>query len=195
MSETINFLDDSNEGTTPSIELVRFTENELAVIPFTPHGERVILHYCSEPELGHYVRCLGDSCLLCRIGREQAPRRLLPVYLPTVKTIGVLPVSESRRPHALLPQLYTILKTSQPLVVFIRCENHTKFLVSTRALDPDIDAGEEQIQQFLKEHEAGRIPLTSIYSSLTNHELAEVSGIAEHMKLKGVTLDADDSRT
>jgi hypothetical protein len=195
MTEKINFLDDSIEGATPSIEMVKFNENELAVIPFTPHGERVVLHYCSEPELGSYVPCLGGACLLCRIGRKQDPRRLLPVYLPTAKTIGVLPVSESKRPHALLPQLNAVLQASQPLVVFIRREDRTKFVVSTRALDPDMDAGEEQIQQFLKEHEAGRIPLTSIYPSLTNHELAEVSGIAEHMKLKGITLDADDSRT
>ena len=157
MTEKINFLDDSIEGATPSIEMVKFNENELAVIPFTPHGERVVLHYCSEPELNTYVPCLGDTCLLCRIVRKQDPRRLLPVYLPTAKTIGVLPVSESRTPHALLPQLNAVLQASQPMVVFIRREGYAKFLVSTRALDPDTDAGEEQIQQFLKEHEAGRI--------------------------------------
>ena len=195
MPKTINILDALNQELTPSLDVVRFTESETAVILFTPNGESIDLHFCNEPEIARYLPCLGDTCLLCRIGRKKEPRLLFPVYLPTAKTIGVVSVSRSLRPFALLPQLGPVLRASKPMVAFVRREERTKFIVSTRELPDDVDGGEELIRQFQQDFEAGRVRLTSVYPLLDNHQLAQVTEIADLMKLKGIDLNASDSRT
>ena len=194
MSTTINILDIMDAEPTPSLDLIRFTENETAIIPFTTDVESIELHYCAESEIGRYVPCSGDSCLLCKIGRGREPKLLLPVFLPTTKTIGVIPVGRSQRPYALLPQLHRVLKAEKPMVAFVRREGYAKYFLSTKELPEDADSGEEQIAQFEKDYEARKITLSSVYPHLDNHQLAQVTEIAALMTLKGITLNADDSR-
>ncbi len=107
--------------------------------------------------------------------------------------MGVLSLSRSLRPFALLPQLGPVLKASNPMVAFVRREQRTKFIVSTKALADDVDSGEEQIRLFQQDYEAGRVSLRSVYPSLDNSQLAQVSEIAQMIKLKGLHPHAGDS--
>ncbi len=195
MNNPVNILDALQQETPATLEVIQVTESEIALIPFTPNAESLDLHYCSEIEIRSYVPCLGAACLLCQVGRKKEPRLLLPVYLPTANAVGVLPLSRSLRPFALLPQLGPILQANKPMVAFVRREGRTKFIVSTKELALDQDAGEDVIQQFMEEYKAGRVSLKSVYPSLDNSQLAQVSEIAQMMKLKGVQPHADDSGT
>jgi hypothetical protein len=168
----------------PRLRLVQLGENESAVIPFTADGVKVEIHYCPEPEIKAYVLCNGPDCVLCRIGRKKDGRNLIPVYLPTTGDVAVLPVSPSLRPHALLPQLANVLKAGQPMLMFIT-RRQDRFTVSTRALEEDVDGGEDVIEVFKAEFDAGRIDLASVYSRIPNEQLAMLPEVARMLALKG----------
>ena len=122
MNNPINILDALQQETPATLEVIKVTESEIALIPFTSNAESLDLHYCSETEISSYVHCLGTGWLLCQVGRKKDPRLLLPVYLPTANAVGVLPLSRSLRPFALLPQLGPILQANKPMVAFVRRE-------------------------------------------------------------------------
>ncbi len=143
------------------------------------------------------MRCQEKECLLCGIERKQNRRLCLPVYLPTEGRVGVLPVSLSLRPHALLTQLINILKTideeqpedepeKQPQVVFLRREDNFKYCVSTRPLPPDTDAGEAQIKRFLSEKDQGLIDIATVIPKIDGDQLKAIPEILQMMKLKGI---------
>jgi hypothetical protein len=186
MSNKVNLLDLAvTESVESPLEVVRLGSDETAIIPFTPNSESVDIHYCHETEISSYVICNGPDCLLCRIGRSQEHRLLLPVYLPTVGSIGVLPVIKSKRPFALLPQVLDVLKAGKPMVMFVT-RNGAKYAVSTVDLQKDVDSGEAVIKQFCEDYEAGFHDLTSVYPKIDNEELANVAEISRMMKLKGI---------
>jgi hypothetical protein len=168
------------------LERVRPSANETAIICFTGDYSSVALHYCPEPDFNNFIRCNEDGCILCKIGRKQDQRYLLPVYLPVEGTVGILPVSPSRTPHALLPQLINVLKAKKPQVCFLRREGRYKFILSTIPLNADIDAGESQIEQFNERFERGEIDPLSIYLQIDNDQLAEIPEIANMLRLKGL---------
>jgi len=187
MSDQVNILEMMGGDAGAALELVRLDSNETAIIPFTPSGERVSIHFCEETEIYGYVQCNGESCILCRVGKKKEERVLIPVYLPTIDTIGVLPVSPSLRPHALFPQLRPLLKAATLAVAFIKREG-AKFTVSTRALPQDANGGEAVVKKFLGEREAGRVDLKSVYQVIGNDQLAAVAEISRLMELKGIKL-------
>ena len=94
---------DEPDSVDAPIALVRINNDETAMIPFTSQGIIVKIHYCDDPEIQGYVRCNGDNCLLCRIGRNQDERLLLPIYVPASRSICVLAISPSSRPGAPAP--------------------------------------------------------------------------------------------
>jgi hypothetical protein len=174
-------------GSEPSgLERVRIGSDEIAIIPFTADAEEIQLHYYAEADIADYAACNGPGCLLCRIGRQKVTRRLLPVYLPAARAVGVLPVSTSLRPGALWPQLADALKGKEPRVVFVTREQGERHRVSFAPLAADVDAGEEAVGDFLAEYVAGRVALDAVYPRVANEELARIPGIAEMLKLKGV---------
>ncbi len=187
---TINLLDLVTEiESTTSLQLLRLTNDEVAFLPFTAETTEIFLHYCAEAEIQGYTRCQGKDCLLCKIGRQQDRRLLLPVYSPINTSISVLPISPSMRPHALLPQLINVFKTlreKQPRVVFLRREDNVKFSVSTSSLSPDADAGEAQIKRFLSEIDQGLLDITTIYPQINTDQLKAIPEILNMMKLKGI---------
>lgn len=187
MTEKVSLLDLVSHSEEAQLELVRLDQSETAIVTFTADGERVGIHFCQEQEIGGYVRCNGVGCLLCRIGKKKDERVLIPVYLPTSKAIGILPVSPSLRPHALLPQLVPLLSASKPSVAFVKRDG-AKFSVSTRELPEDVDAGEATIARFLEACERQEVSLPSVYQKLSNDQLAQVPEIASLAALKGVTL-------
>jgi len=194
-SETlkIDILDLLPDAVQESIELVRLGRNETPVIPFTSEAVDAHIHYCQEPEIEGYLHCNGSDCVLCRVGKNKDQRSLLPVYLPASKSVGVLPVSPSLRPHALLPQFATVLKADKPMVMFVSREDR-RFIVSNRELKDDNDHGEAVIKKFKEDQEAGRVDLATVYPRIENDQLAAIPEIARLLALKGLTANATDSR-
>jgi len=163
-SNKVNLLDMvADDSANSQIELVRLGSDEIAFIPFTPDSETVDLHYCQDTELNGYVTCNGPGCVLCKAGRKRDPKLLLPVYLPAAGRIGILPVSKSLRPYALLPQISNVLKAGKPMVMFVTRDGG-KYNVSTSELQKDVDGGETVIKRFLEEYAAGSHDLTAVYS-------------------------------
>lgn len=186
MSNKVNLLDvAAAESIESPLEIVRLGVDETAIIPFTTDSEEVDLHYCSETEISSYVLCNGNDCVLCKIGRKKDARLLLPVYLPAAGCIGILPVSKSLRPYALLPQLLNILKADKPMVTFITREG-AKYTVSTVQLREDIDGGEAEIKKFIDEHNDDNFNLSLAYPKIDNEQLSMIDDVARMMKLKGV---------
>jgi hypothetical protein len=190
--ETVNIMDFANSEEHASLlEVVRLGSNETAVIAFTPGSIEANLHYVNETEVGGYALCNGRNCLLCRVGRKYDERLLVPVYLPESGSVGVLPVSKSLRPAALLPQFASVLKADKPLVMFITREG-AKYTVATQELRPEMDGGEVIIKRFLEDFEKGKIDLTSVYQKIENDQLASIEGIQRMMALKGIRLNESD---
>ena len=147
----VNLLDVmESESVESPLEVIRLGYNETAIIPFTAEGQGVDVHYCPESEINSYVICNDSDCVLCRIGRKRDQRLLLPVYQPAAGCVGVLPVSRSLRPFALLPQISNVLKVEKPMVMFLTREGG-KYSVSTVELQEDVDGGEKAIRRFLED--------------------------------------------
>ena len=192
--EKVNLFDLADTGyAKPSLEIVKLGSDETALIPFTSDTEAVVLHYCQETEIAGYAVCNGSGCVLCRVGRKQDERLLLPVYLPTSESIGILPLSRSLRPYALLPQLLNVLKAKNPMVMFVRREGG-KYLVSTVDLKPDAEGGELAMKQFLSDYEANNYDLASLYPQYSNEQLTGVEEISRMLALKEGSRNADHQR-
>jgi len=194
MTTKVNILNTPDREGSPLLSIVRLDANETPVIPFTPEGEVVEVHYCEDPEVSSYVICNGPECLLCRVGIKHDRRVALPVYLPIGDMIGVLSMPQSYRPFALYPQIQQILRTPKPVVVFIRREG-MRYFVSTSELKADMETGETHIAQFKKDSEAGHIQLAAVYPQLENAQLAELPNVARRLRLKGLDPHAIDNGT
>ena len=191
---TVNILQFLQNDTLPSsLELVQLRGDETPIIPFTLEGDLVKLHYCAETEVGGYIHCNGDDCVLCRVGRKPTEKVLIPVYLPVSQSIGILPVSTSLKPGALLPQLATIQGAETRMGIFLSEVGRFRFVVSTFDLTEEIDTGEEAISRFLEKFKAGEVDLTSVYPRLENEQLSAISEIARLLRLKGYQVDEADS--
>ena len=188
----VNLLDvAASESAESPLEVIRLGYDETAFIPFTVEGQEVAVHYCSESEISSYVVCNGPDCVLCRIGRKRDQRLLLPVYQPAASCVGILPVSRSLRPFALLPQISNVLRAGKPMVMFVTREG-AKYNVSTNDLNEDVDGGEEVIKSFLEDYADGVLNLTSVYPTIDNEQLSNVEEIGRMMKLKGIRNNAGD---
>jgi hypothetical protein len=181
------WADESDDVDAP-ISLIRIDENEIPLIPFSTEVIKVQLHYCKEAEIQGYVRCNGTNCLLCRVGRKQEDRFLLPVYDSTSRSVCVLAISSSSRPGALRPQLMPSLRSDRRVVWLIRRIDRVSFRVTTVDLRDDIDDGAEIIADFVRRWKAGRVDLKAVYQRLDDRDLAEVPGVASIMKIKGIEL-------
>src|SRR4051812_13677114 len=93
-----------------SLTAIRPDQNERLVIPFTTSMVRTAMHYLNFAAVEGYVLCNGPDCLLCRVGRQQDVRDLLPVYDVLDKAVGVLAIGPNQRPHALRPAIAPVLR-------------------------------------------------------------------------------------
>ena len=195
MSKKVNLLDlAATESMGPTLDVVRLGHDETPILPFMSDSEKADLHYCSETEISSYVVCNGPDCVLCRIGRKQDERLLLPVYLPASGCVGILLVSRSLRPFALLPQIANVLKAEKRMVMFVTRDG-AKYTVSTAEPQKDVDCGEAAIKRFLDDYEAGLHDLSAVYPKINNEQLANVEKIDRMMTLKGVSRDVGDKRS
>lgn len=189
MAKTIDLLKEFEAASSlnrTALERVRLNASEIAIIPFTTKSEEINLHYCGEPDLKDYVACNGENCYLCKIGRENVTRCLLPVYLPASHAVGVLPVSPIVRPRALWPQLFNVLKDGSRKAVFVSRAQGDSYSVTAVPLQDDVADGAEVIKTFLEDHQKGTIQLDSVYPKVANEELARLPEIAAMLKLKGI---------
>jgi hypothetical protein len=170
------------------ITVVRLSKDETPAIPFTTAGNLVKIHYCEDPEVNGYVHCNGNGCLFCRIGRSQDERLLLPVYLPTSRSVAVLAISPSSHPGALRPQIMPVLRSGKRVALLIRRLDRVAFQVGTVELQDGMDDGAEIIADFLARWQAGQVDLTAVYPRLDNQDLAGLAGVATLMQLKRIEL-------
>jgi hypothetical protein len=166
------------------LEVVRLESSETIVVPFTADHETVHLHYCKESEIGGYVLCNGDDCVLCEIGRERVERRLLPVYLPVTACVAVLPISPSCRPGALRPQILPILGSAKRVALLIRKLSDNKYVVTTRNLTAGLDDGAKLIKDFSRRWDAEEVSLASTYAKWSNSDLEAIDPIAKALSFK-----------
>jgi hypothetical protein len=184
----IDVLKDWVDESHDDISLVRLSDDEIAVIPFTSEGIMVRLHYCEDEELQNYVLCNGAGCLLCLIGRSQNERLLLPVYVPASRSIGVLAISTSSRPGALRPQIMPVLRSPGRWALLIRRKDRVAYKVDPVELAQDADDGGDLIAEFERRWDAGQVDLTAVYPRRENRDLADFSRVATMMKVKGIAL-------
>lgn len=187
-NDIVEFAQQLSQALPAALGVVRLDEgNETAVIPFTRAFGEATLHYCREEDLSGYLHCNGEGCLLCRTGRRSEKRLLFPVYVPDFQSVGVLPVSLSNRPKALLPQLAAALSKPEASVLFILREGML-FAVTAAPLKPGCDDGAEVITNFVAEFEAGKLALDSVFPRVSNEHLARIPAIARRAQLKGLSL-------
>lgn len=192
-----SLLDLTLERIARPLERLEIREDEEALLLFTPAFEEVESHYVDDPEVRAYVRCNGAGCPLCAIGRKSYKRFLLPAYTYGPQAVVALPIGDSRRPYALLPQIQEVLlrqADSDPLLVLIRRENQGRYSVTTRPLPKGVDGGEAAIAAFVRAFEAGELSLSAVYQSLTNAELGRLPGIEAQILLRGLTAHEDAPR-
>lgn len=168
-----------------SIDIIRIDENEVAVVPFTNETVEVDSHFSSDDEVFGYLRCNGKGCVLCMIGRKLLPRVILPVYSTAERRVGVLMMSASRRPGALLPQLVPALRSKARILAFI-ARHGTRFSVQVKPLPPDVEDGAHLIRAFQEADAAGTISLVDALQSISNDELRAIPAIQEQLRLRGL---------
>lgn len=189
--QPVNLIEEAKRvstGHASKLEQIRFDANQTVVIPFTPDGVKVQVHYLEDPEYRGYLRCNGPDCMLCRVGRNRDERTLLPVYQPISKQVGVISLSQSMRPGALKPQLLTILSSTHRKIAIIRKADQMRFEVVSDDLRPGIDDGAAMIAAFEKRRQAGEVDLASIFPLYSNQMLACMTSIATLMQIKGIQL-------
>ena len=79
------------------------------------------------------------------------------------------------------------------MVMFITQE-WSKFTVSTVDLKEDMDGGEDVIEKFREDYEAGKIDLAAVYPHIDNDQLAGVPEINRLLALKGITTNDANQR-
>jgi hypothetical protein len=174
------------------LEAVRLDQNEYLLIPFTLAMLRVTLHYVNFAAIRGFVRCIEPDCLLCRLGRHPEIRDLWPVYDVLGRAVAVLPISQNERPHALRPQVSPALRRMAngegPLLLTVRKDGKTKFIMSAKPLPEGADDGRAVIGPFCERLKAGQVDLASAFPAFPNAELAMIDEVSLMMKTKGVEL-------
>jgi hypothetical protein len=181
---------EADRGRPPALSAVRLDGNERLLIPFTTTLVRAHLHYLDYTSFRGYVHCNGPDCILCRIGRQQDVRDLWPVYDVLGRTVGVLPVSDTMRPHALRPQLMPVFRglkeNAQRVILAVRRLEAGQFVVHTQALLEGGHDGAAEIAAFHKDFEAGRFDLASVFPRVANQDLAGMPEVGLILKMKGL---------
>jgi len=189
---SVNLLElatmDAPKADQNELRLIKLNGDEIAVVPFTIEAEQVTLHYCKEPEIQSYIHCNGDGCVLCKIGRSKTEKLLYPVYLPTAQEIGILPVSPSQKPKALLPQLGVVLQDAEKelKLLFICKIDSFSFSVKTGRFPEGSHKGVAVIDHFNTGPGRDTNNFASVYQRISNEQLATIPGIKNALALRGL---------
>jgi hypothetical protein len=182
---------EAEAGNATALSAVRLGESDTLLVPFTTSMCRVETHYVDSDAHRGYVRCNGEGCLLCRVGRHRDTRDLLPVYDVVARAVAVLPVPPSVRPHALRPQLMPVLRRLKDgddrLLLSVRKSGY-EYKVGTAPLPDDADDGAAAVATFQAAFDAGEIDLASVWPRLDDDTLAGIPEVASAMRAKGVKI-------
>jgi hypothetical protein len=189
VNNNVNLLDhwgpDGGDEPHQPLEIVRLDANQTAVVLFTDNATSVKLHYCDETEVHGYIRCNGESCVLCQAGKSADERVLLPVLVLATQRIGVLPISPASRPGSLRPQIMPALNADKRVALLISKPDRMSYRVTTAELAADMDDGAAVIKEFVERHEAGKVDLAAVYVQMDNRDMEALPGIAMMLKLRG----------
>jgi hypothetical protein len=181
---------------TPPLGSFRIGQDEKPGVLFTRKHQAVNVHYCSESELKCYVLCNSDDdsdcCLLCQIGKKINKRLLYPVVSLETGNVEVLPVSDSLRPYALLPQVLNILSANKRVATFFSQENYKYSLKNFKLSKTERNMISSVIKSFQKSWKVREIDLASVYQHISNSILANYSEIKKKADLKRIKIDSDD---
>jgi hypothetical protein len=179
-----------------ALEIFRIGRDEKPGVLFTRQHQVAYAHYCSESELKCYVICNADNdsdhCLLCQIGKKKVKRLLFPLVSLETGNVEVLPVSDSLRPYALLPQILNVLEADRRLVSFFSQENY-QYTINNFKLDKaERNMISGAIKSFKKSWKAREIDLASVYQRVSNSTLLNYSELKYKASLRGVEIDDSD---
>jgi len=181
-----------------NLELFRPEPTQAAIRFFTSDTVPVKIHFCKERELNCFVRCNGESCVLCQAGKNVDERVLLPVYACNTAAIEILAISPSCRPGALRPQVLPLLQAmvgaTKPVLALISKPDQLTFKVTQVQGAPHHSLGEAAIKEFTEFWEAGVIDPASVYPKMDNATLAAIPSITTMLQLKGVIPSENDQR-
>jgi hypothetical protein len=185
-----NLLDQAlaggNAADQNKLSLLHLDENQRAIVIFTAQCPSVTLHWVDGECRGFFV-CNEKDCIACRAGRKSDKKFLLPVYDPATRSVMVLPVGMSMRPHALLPQLVPVLQCGTPMVTLINSlgARTGRYKVESSPVPKDMDAA--PIAAFSLKYPDGQFPYGDLYPSISNEQLLAIPEIAAVLKLKGIS--------
>ena len=154
---------------------------------FTDDVANISLHYGETEALRGYFQCLGEGCPFCLAGRKASPFFLLPVYNVAADSIQILRLAESTDPHALLPQVLSVLddpKLEEKFQVFHRLDKYRYNIESRTAVDRR-HIGAAHISVFTDAAESGKIDLTAIFPRPSREDMLAVDAIRLHLELTG----------
>lgn len=190
LQETIARLKDLTrdiiiQPTLSGVSIVSIANSKVPVVLFTTHNETVVLHYVEDQEdRGHYMQCSGDDCILCDIGIYKVNKMLIPVYDVKTRKIGLLSVTESNRPDALLPKIIVGFQKAVQSEKYIkmiieskRDGRYTTYEASYKILDKVEQSVLNAIDLFNTDVIANEVPLGSIYPVKTRNELLQIPKI------------------
>jgi hypothetical protein len=181
---------EAHDNTRGGLTAVRIDQNERFLVPFTTSMVRTHLHYLNFRAAQGYVLCNGPDCLLCRVGRQQDVRDLLPVYDVLDKAVVLLAVGPNQRPHALRPAIAPVLRRVArgecPILLTLRKDGY-RYVVGAQPLPDGADDGAAVVRDFRDRFDAGLVDLTAAFQRLTNEELAAVDEVKALMAAKGIT--------
>lgn len=185
----MNLLDLQPDMAARRPKLIKLSSDEVALIPFTADVESVQLHYVDDPSINAYIRCNGNDCDLCRIGRTIATKYLLPVFDPIQRAVALLPMTDNMKPGSLTPQMTRETNRGfhgDKRIVFIRKIDNHSFDVRSTVLPATVDDGTEQVKAFLDLLENGGFEMADAYATYSNDQLRRMSGIREQLQLRGL---------
>lgn len=186
----LNLLDLQPEAAVRRPEILKLSNDEVALIPFTAEAESVPLHYVDSPSINSYVRCNGSDCDLCRCGKTVATKYLLPIYSPVHRAVVLLPMSDSMKPGSLAPQVTREvsdrLQQGEKRVLFIRKSDNFSFVVRSTVLPATVDDGAGQVKAFTEMLQHGEFELASVYAAYTNEQLRQMVEIRDLLRLRGL---------
>jgi len=106
--------------------------------------------------------------------------------------VEVLPVSDSLRPYALLPQVLNILSANKRFATFFSQEDYKYSLQNFKLSKTERNMISSVIKSFQKSWEVREIDLASVYQHISNSILANYSEIKKKADLKRIKIDSDD---
>jgi hypothetical protein len=193
MNQIMNILDvkatDTLRAVSPHLEPVRLGRTPQPLWLITPLMTPAQMHWNDAQEARGYAPCNGKGCVLCLAGRTAQKHFLLPVLTAGTSAMGVLAVSESSRPGALLPQLKAVLekdKDGLPVVVLVAKPDRFTAQLTRAADNTGVDVRKAEAGVFLEEWQAGKHDLTSAFPHLDNKALLQDPEIALTLKLRGI---------